>query len=295
MHAQREEKKIESNLWTCTFEEKEGRLDGKYTSYYKNGQKKAEGFFENNYRHGNWTVWDQNGNIKVQRYYSTPFSFAERPGNIINQPYTVQYNSDGYIEYFNIEETDLVFRKRLWRLIPQDNNAMIFENNNLFNVLNKNIQNKNIKAYSPQDDEFKQELTDPIDASHLTIIGYKIKEDFFIDKVRMTSEYRIVGICPVALNKKTFKTVDLYWIYYPEIRKHLAQIKLTSSSKDAKVKTMDDLFFYRNFSGNIYKESSWHNRAINELKQGEDAEAESERIELGIIEMENDSWTPLKK
>ena len=42
-----------------------GLLNGKYMSWYRNGQKKAEGTFKNNQRIGNWSAYDSLRQIQM--------------------------------------------------------------------------------------------------------------------------------------------------------------------------------------------------------------------------------------
>ena len=286
----------------CSYETMQGRLDGQYVSYYKNGKKKSEGKFENNYRIGKWTVWDSIGSIRMQRNYSNPFTFKQiipkvsndEPIKLLNVPiYNLQYNKDGFIEYFYLKERMVVWAKRIWRYVTPKENPILFKRENLFSFLTKNIQSKNITPYGTEDDEFRKELTTPLDTSNYKIIAFKIKEDCFFDNERLVSESRIIGICPVAIEKED--TLDLYWIYFPELRKFLAQEKIQRTKLPLNVKTLDDLFFFRYFYGQIYKESNIYDRTISSYKTGKGIDKEAERIEISIIESEHDIWISFTK
>lgn len=293
---QREKHLYNSRMYSCSYETCHGKTDGHYISYFKNGTKKAEGDFENNYRIGKWTVWDSTGHMVLQREYENPFFFkCLYPKPQTNVPdssqYRIQYNKEGYIDYFKLKEEMVVWSKRLWRFVPESKNLLNFDNGRLFQNFQKNIQNKNIIAYSVADDEFKTALTsDQIPSSNLRIIGFKIKEDAFTDNIRKVLETRIIGICPVVINTVKKDTSDLYWLYYPELRPILAKEKLEAKFITPKIKSFDDLFFFRNFSSSIYKESNVYNRSIADYKKGVDIEREAEKIEIGIIEYEYDCW-----
>jgi antitoxin component YwqK of YwqJK toxin-antitoxin module len=47
-----------------------GELHGKVTSYYPNGKKKEEGFFDNGKQDSVYTSWWENGNVKALGYYN---------------------------------------------------------------------------------------------------------------------------------------------------------------------------------------------------------------------------------
>lgn len=287
----------------CSYRTTKGRFDGYYISFYRNGKKKSEGSFENNLRSGKWSVWDSTGRLRMQREYKNPFVVNrifpkihnEKPIQLLNvPPYNLKYNKDGYLENFPLRERMIVWSKRLWRSLIPEENEILFENNRLFRFLNKNILNKNITAYSVADDQFTKELTSgELDTSSTKIIGFKIKEDFFFDNERLVSESRIIGICPVVVRKGRPDTIDLYWVYYPEIRKYFAQEKIPSKGIPSKIKSMDDLFFFRYFHGQIYKESNVYDRNISDYKKGKEIEKEAERIEISLIEQEHDIWISL--
>jgi len=297
--------KFENTYVKCSYETYEGRIDGKYISHYKNGKKKAEGIFENNYRTGLWTVWDSTGKLRAERLYENPFCFKsispkapdDKPIELLNIPrYSIQYNKDGYIDNFQLEERMVVWSKRLWRVLSSKDNPILFEKNKLFNILVKNILNKNITAFSTKDDQYTTEISpSEIDTNSINIISYKLKEDSFFDNERLVFETRIIGICPVAINLKTKDTLDLFWIYYPEAQRCFAQEKIQLNCLPQKIKTLDDLFFYRFFFGQIYKESNIYDRKIADYKNGNAIKEEAERIEIGLIESEHDIWINFSK
>lgn len=294
---------FESNSIKCTYETTQGRINGNYVSYYNNGKKKSEGRFENNYRIGKWTVWDSTGRIRMQRDYSDAFTFKrllpevpkDKVVELLNVPqYAIKYNNDSFIEYFKLKEKDVIWTQRLWRFVEPNENTILFEKDKLFSILNKNIFSKTIIPFQTTDDEFRNELSvTSIDTSSIKIIGYKIKEDSFFDNERLVSESRIIGICPVVVNTIKQDTIDLYWIYFPEIRKYLAQEKIQHANLPLKIKTLDDLFFYRYFYGQIYKESNVYDRQISVYKTGKEIEKEAERIEINLIESEHNIWISL--
>ena len=50
-------------------ETKDGRLDGLFTFWYENGQKKMEEHNKDGKREGLWIIWDEEGNvIKTETY-----------------------------------------------------------------------------------------------------------------------------------------------------------------------------------------------------------------------------------
>jgi hypothetical protein len=281
---------------TCTYYTTQGRIDGKYISYYKNGKKKAEGSFRNNYHYGIWTLYDSSGNISIKRDYKNPFSYEQLyPCKKSKDTlYELKQNKDAYIDYFPLQEKMVMLAKRVWRYIPAENNALLFGNNILQKIISSNLSKGNITAYSTKDDEFTTPLkSDEIRTNDINVIGYKIKEDWFFDNVRMVSESRILGLCPIVVDTLKHDTTDLYWIYFPEIRKYLAAEKLSEKNLPDEISNVDDLFFYRCFASSIYKESNFKDRKISDYKKGDEILKEAERIEINMIEMEHDLWKTL--
>ncbi len=295
-NAQKQEHVFTDNGLTCVYHTTQGIIDGKYTSYYKSGKKKAEGNFKNNYRSGKWTLWDSTGKICTERDYKNPFSFEkifpEKQSEITL--YNLKYNKDGYIEYFPLKEKMIVMSKRVWRYIPVEKNSLLFENGMLQKIISTNLSKGSITAYSTKDDEFLIPLKpNEINTNGINIIGYKIKEDWFFDNERLVSESRIIGLCPVSVDTLTHDTVDLYWLYFPEIRKCLAHEKLNGKDLPTEIKNVDDLFFFRCFASAIYKEGNFRDRKISDYKKRDEINKEAERIEIDIIEMEHDIWKNL--
>ncbi|MBL4862477.1 MAG: hypothetical protein JKY09_05605 [Crocinitomicaceae bacterium] len=58
-----------------------------------------------------------------------------------------------------------------------------------------------------------------------------------------------------------------------------------------KVKSLDDLFFFRCFSGQIYKAGNVYDRKISDYMTGDkELDKESLRIDIDLIEDEHDLW-----
>jgi gliding motility associated protien GldN len=127
---------------------------------------------------------------------------------------------------------------------------------------------------------------------------YLVKELWFFDKQRSVMEVRIIGICPV---REYFKDQDadhedpqykkVCWIYYPEVRKFLAQKGVFNTTNDHERRTFDDIFIKRMFSSFIYQESNqYDNRPIEEYAIGMETLLESDRIKETIFNFEQDLW-----
>jgi gliding motility associated protien GldN len=127
------------------------------------------------------------------------------------------------------------------------------------------------------------------------IVQYKLKEDWFFDKERSVLDVRILGIAPVMYQmdaqNQVNGTKELFWLYFPECRFLLGNYFYYNSQNDASQISFDDLFWKRNFTSTIYKESNVFDRKIESYKTGVDALWESNRITEGIRNFEHDVWS----
>jgi gliding motility associated protien GldN len=151
------------------------------------------------------------------------------------------------------------------------------------------IKTGRIKAYSTFDDRFTSELTkealmeqvagktdtqtvvDPItgeeksvvrvtDFKPETITKYRIKEDWIFDRNLGQMVVRIVGLAPV---KDVYGDDGIYrgpqamfWLYYPDIRKVLANYEVYNPQNDMARYTWDEFFESRQFASRITKVSN---------------------------------------
>lgn len=139
------------------------------------------------------------------------------------------------IPYTQVREADVMWMKRIWRIIPlkeKMNHPLYYpveEINNrksLFDVMKFGIKEGTITAYgnAPFDDEFREPMTQtealgslsyytkifieddygdmiedsvPEEITSADIRLFKIKEEWFFDRERSVLDVRILGICPV--------------------------------------------------------------------------------------------------
>jgi gliding motility associated protien GldN len=125
--------------------------------------------------------------------------------------------------------------------------------------------------------------------------AYWIKEDWFFDKQRSVMDVRILGLCP--LKEKADPTTGeiigyspLFWVYFPECRPLFAMNEVYNTKNDAERRSIDDVFWKRQFISYVRKETNVYDRSINSYYTGLDALLEAERIKDDIFKMEHDLW-----
>ncbi len=197
----------------------------------------------------------------------------------------------------------------------------------LIDLLMDAVEEGSLTAYSYADDEFTLPLTmkdiisrggaridtvqmqrpdPPYDTydtviarefSRDKVIGFRVKEDWFFDKQRSVMDVRIIGIAPLMFAVAEDGNVregnikmPLFWVYYPEARKLLANGEVFNRENDAERRSFDDIFQKRLFGSYIYKESNVFDRRIEDYRQGINALLESEKIKESISNFEHDMW-----
>lgn len=264
------------------------KFNGKYRSYYRSGKKKSEGYFKNNYRTGHWKVWDEKGNLIIERIYNSPFEFTvvESKGKKPTSDYKLERDKDGLYKHFKFTADSVLAASRIWRLVEPKFNRVLFDNNDLYNLIQTAVINRSVKAYANDSCYGEQSFT-ATDTLKLNIIAFKTMEDWIIDKERLVLEYYPIAICPVVVNKSN-DTMDLYWILVDDIRKNLFAHKLPINPKNIEVDNLDDYFFLHNYHGKIIRQLAFsdYTHPLNKF----DSVSDALRIDLDIIENEHDIW-----
>lgn len=199
---------------------------------------------------------------------------------------------------------------------------------NLINVLMDAVEEGSLTAYAIDDDEFSLPMTqaefgkvggadsiaikvtradppyDEYDSvvfrefNRDDVVMYRLKEEWFFDKQRSELKCRIIGICPLILARDQEGNLieggqrkQLFWVYYPEARRLLANAEVANRFNTAQRMTFEDVFQKRMFNSYIIKEDNVYNRRVDDYRANPlDALLESERIKQDIINFEIDLW-----
>jgi gliding motility associated protien GldN len=231
------------------------------------------------------------------------------------------------VPYENVREADAFWQKRIWRIIDVREKMNLpfkcmrrFPTETFFNILHQAATNEAVIAY--EDDDFTKPIplvklkllgtkvdTIPIiDPLTGDVLGYKpvrtelnqeninqfrIMEDWVFDEESSTMKTRIIGIAPILdleVGGQTIK-MPMYWIYYPDARKVLAQHEVFNPKNDAIRMTWEDVMEMRYFSSTITKESNVYDRTIASYTNGIDALLEAEKIKTELFNFEHDVWS----
>ena len=239
----------------------------------------------------------------------------------------IQSDHDSFLEYDYIDDRDILWSRIVYEKIDLNErlnfpllfpiNDETYEKNrkSLWRVLKENIVNKNItKLYFNRNDNFKDPMTyqDVMEVISLTemingiamepevlksidISAYRIKGMWYFDKRQGEMRYRLLGIMPIGKNIKDDdgkNNTDLFWVWYPSIRKILHKELVFNDTNNANRISFDQLLVSRRFSSYIYKEDNiYGDRSIKDYKKpGLESILESERIKKEILDFEQDMW-----
>jgi gliding motility associated protien GldN len=248
------------------------------------------------------------------------------PSNDIYERKVIKENKK--LEYVHLNERDVLWEKRVWRVIDINEKRNLFFARNdqdtdtdtkaLITILLKEGKEGNISAY--QDEDFKSpildmknfgvrydsmKLIDPetyeekdtvvrneIKPEHIK--QYRLKEVWFFDEEDSKFDVRILGIAPIGEiydEKGDVRSCSpLFWVYYPEVRDVLHKSTAYNEANDANQTSWDDVFQKRLFSSYITKESNVFDRRIQDYKSGMDVFYESNTIKDANFHFEHDLW-----
>jgi gliding motility associated protien GldN len=165
-------------------------------------------------------------------------------------------------------------------------------------------QEASMTAYDPGPPGTDDHFTRPFRAAELDsllrqvhvedVVGYRIKEDWIFDKQRSTLLVRIIGLAPlmeVRGSDGEFRgTRVLFWAYWPECRKALAQWPVSRQLPDGSRPSYEGLFRARGFSSLVVKVSNMQDRSLHEVLTGIDAVREAMKLERQLHDLERDLW-----
>lgn len=115
------------------------------------------------------------------------------------------------------------------------------------------------------------------EVSTANLEGFVLKEDWYMDKHFGKVDKRIIGLCPVVIDKQTNTSKPLFWLFYNECRQLFASFEAKNNTPDVRI-SFDELFLKRNFNSVISKHSNVFDRKISAYKIGQDTYFENEEF-----------------
>lgn len=236
-------------------------------------------------------------------------------------------NERQILEYDNIREADIMWQKRVWRVIDVNekiNHPFRSKERPLISILLEAADSNMIQLYSTIDDKFTTPLSKedlgsiaggmdtvtvvdpetylvsyeevPRELNPDDIKRYRLQEIWFFDKESSTMQVRILGIAPLKDEKDENGNVifelAMFWVYYPAARQVLANEDVYAVGNDAAARSWEDLFEARYFNSYITAESDVLNRRVGDkFTDGRQKLMEAERITQEIFNLEQDLWS----
>lgn len=234
------------------------------------------------------------------------------------------------INYTSLRESDVAWEKRVWREIdmrekqnqplyyPLEYNAC---RSSLFQTITRQILNGNIIAFKDEDflipyndteirnklvkrdtlpqiiynelgEELPPTMVPTVDSTSIyaRILKFRVKEDWYFDRQKSSLEVRIVGLAAIEYNEERDYYRELYWVYFPSCRPYFARNDVYNFKNDAERRSLDDIFWKRQFTSTIVKESNVQDRYIDQYQKGIDALVEADKIKMNIFTWEHDLW-----
>lgn len=132
------------------------------------------------------------------------------------------------------------------------------------------------------------------------VTKYKVVGTWYFDKRQGEMKYRILGICPMAVDALTklrqgaeAEPIELFWVFYPGARDILHKAKAFNERNSALPITFDHLLNSRRFSSTIVKEENVYGDRLIEDYMKDNSQMqllEAERIKDKIRNFEQDMW-----
>jgi gliding motility associated protien GldN len=234
------------------------------------------------------------------------------------------------VPYTHLREGDVMWQKRVWREIDlreKQNQPLYYPlelnacRTSLIQSLTKHILNEEIIAfkdeqfmvpyslseirsrlvkldsvpqidYSPDGTELPPKMVLVADSTGIygRVLKYVLKEDWFFDRQKSTLDVRIVGIAAMEYNEERDYFRELFWVYFPACRPYFAASDVYNYKNDSERRSLDDVFWKRQFASHIIKESNVADRSIEQYQKGIDALVEAQNIHLYIAKFEHDLW-----
>lgn len=235
--------------------------------------------------------------------------------------YGSRYLGGNVIDYKFVQESDVLFSKRIWRELDTRDTAnwtMLAPRSMLADIMVTSLLNGELTAYEVPDNKEIDFFTKPLKSPEIlkrladstfvpqfdrdgnqiggsmmnqdfepgAIKKFMIMEDWIFNQLTGTFEVRIWGIAPMVELKVEGTTIEDYvpfWVYFPEFRYIMATRKVALFENDATNLSYDDWFTRRMFDGKVYKVSNPLDLPLSSFFEGEALKQEQKRIDAELF------------
>ena len=248
---------------------------------------------------------------------------ADQPDEIgvLSEEQQEALSDQKYLEYSYIDEKDIMWSKIVYEeidLSEKFNHPLFFPKDGLYNSERKSlwrtireaiISGKVKNIYNDANPNFTEKFDretylkrlensdgpEVVPLKSMDIVSYKIKGIWYVDKRIGEMRYRLLGIMPKGKDMNNLandETVDLFWLWFKDLRPFLHKQLVFDNKNNASRITFDQLLTSRRFTSRIYAiDNVFNDRAVDQYVDDPFMQLiESERLKTVIRDFEQDLW-----
>ena len=249
---------------------------------------------------------------------------ADQPNEIgvLSEKQKEVLSSQKYLEYPYVDEKDIMWSKIVYEeidLSEKFNHPLFFPKDGLYNSERKSLwrtireailSQKVNKIYNDANPNFTEmfdrstyirrlensEGPEVVPLKSMDIVSYKIKGIWYVDKRIGEMRYRLLGIMPRGKDMNNLandEPVDLFWLWYKDLRPILHEQLVFDEKNNASRITFDQLLTSRRFTSRIFAiDNVFNDRAVDQYVDDPFMQLiESERLKIVIRDFEQDLWS----
>lgn len=226
-----------------------------------------------------------------------------------------------YLEYSHVDEKDIMWSKIVYEeidLSEKFNHPLLFPKDGLYNNERRSLwrtireailSNKVANVYNDANPNFTEKFEretylrrienregpEVVPLKSMDIVSYKIKGIWYVDKRIGEMRYRLLGIMPRGKDMNNLTNdapVDLFWLWYKDLRPILHKQFVFDDRNNANRVTFDQMLTSRRFTARIYAiDNVFNDRAVDQYVDDPFMQLiESERLKNIIRDFEQDLW-----
>ncbi len=248
---------------------------------------------------------------------------ADQPDEIgvLSEEQLEALSSKKYLEYPHVDEKDIMWSKIVYEeidLSEKFNHPLYFPKDGLYSSERKSLwrtireailsgkipniyndANPNFTETFDKDTYMKRlenrDGPEVVPLRSMNVVSYKIKGIWYVDKRIGELRYRLLGIMPRGKDMNNLANddpVDLFWLWYKDLRPILHEQLVFDDKNNASRVTFDQMLTSRRFTARIYAiDNVFNDRAVDQYVDDPFMQLiESERLKTIIRDFEQDLW-----